>query len=349
MNENELLNLIRKELPLHDDSIIVGSGDDCAVVKMSKKNLVLKTDATIEGIHFTHQDDLIDIGWKALCRPLSDFAAMGAIPQHALITVAACAHWKKENWLQLARGFGKAARAFGVIVVGGEMARSPEKLFLSVTITGSPDSSTVLRSGAKPNDLICVTGKLGGSLKSGRHLTFQPRLKEGQWLAAQREVHAMMDLSDGLGSDLPRLAQASNCSFILEKEKIPHHEGCSIEEAISDGEDYELLFTVAPETWPALQKKWKQQFPKLSLSCIGKMISSTQIFHGDSSRGVAQRDADKADEEFGEGLYSTYRPSQNQSPTQSASGSRKSQQTHREVFGLTSSSSPLPKGFDHFE
>lgn len=274
MREDDLLNLIRKELPLDDASIIVGSGDDCAVVQMEQKNLVLKTDATIEDVHFTAQDNLIDVGWKALCRPISDFAAMGAKPQHALITVAAPPSWTKENWLQLARGFGKAARTFGIIIVGGEMARSPGGPFLSITITGSTGPSILLRSGAQPNDLICVTGKLGGSLKSGRHLTFQPRLKEGQWLAIQKGVSSMMDLSDGLGSDLPRLAQASNCSFILEKEKIPCHANCSVEEAISDGEDYELLFTVTPEAWPTFQKKWDQQFPTVLLTCIGKMLLS---------------------------------------------------------------------------
>lgn len=273
MREDDLLNLIRKELPTGDASVVVGSGDDCAVVSMEQKKLVLKTDATIEGIHFTDQDDLNDVGWKALCRAISDFAAMGAKPHHALITVAAPTFWEKENWLQLAHGFGKAARAFGVTVVGGEMARSPEKTFLSVTITGSTGPSTLLRSMAQPNDLICVTGKLGGSLKSGRHLTFTPRLPEGQWLAVQAGVHAMMDLSDGLGSDLPRLAQASHCSFALEKEKIPCQEDCTVEEAISDGEDYELLFTVTPAAWSDLQQKWNHQFPKLKLTCIGKMIS----------------------------------------------------------------------------
>lgn len=273
MNEDELLNLIRKELPLDHDFVVVGSGDDCAVVKMDNKNLVLKTDATIESIHFTSEDDLSDVGWKALCRPLSDFAAMGAIPQHALITIAAPADWKKENWLDLARGFGKAARSFGIVIVGGEMARSPEKLFISVTITGSVGPSTLLRSGAQPDDLICVTGKLGGSFKSKRHLTFTPRLKEGQWLTTQTGIHAMMDLSDGLGSDLLRLARASNCSFYLEKEKIPCHANCSIDEAITDGEDYELLLTIAQQALPALQKRWDQQFPTLPLTYIGKMIS----------------------------------------------------------------------------
>ncbi len=278
MREDDLLNLIRKELPLDDSSVIVGSGDDCAVVQMEQKNLVLKTDATIEDIHFTPEDDLSDVGWKALCRPISDFAAMGAIPQHALITVAAPTSWKKENWLQLARGFGKAARTFKIVVVGGEMARSPGGLFLSITITGSAGPWTALRSYARTDDLICVTGKLGGSLKSRRHLTFTPRLAEGQWLAKQRFVHAMMDLSDGLGSDLPRLARASDCSFILENEKIPCHPGCSIDEALSDGEDYELLVTVATGQWSRIQKEWHDYFPNLSLTCIGRILPPNNAF-----------------------------------------------------------------------
>jgi thiamine-monophosphate kinase len=235
---------------------------------------VLKTDATLEGIHFTAEADLTKVGWKALCRPISDFAAMGAVPEHALITVAAPVFFQQEKWVQLARGFGKAARAFGIIVVGGEIARSPGGVFISVTITGTTGKWSSLRSDARNEDLICVTGQLGGSFKSGRDLTFLPRLAEGQWLATQRSVHAMMDLSDGLGSDLPRLARASQCSFELEPEKIPCHEGCTKEEAMSDGEDYELLLTIAPDAWPALQEKWNQQFPTLSLTPIGKIHPS---------------------------------------------------------------------------
>jgi len=274
MDEDRLLRLIRNELPIDDPSIVVGSGDDCAVVKMEQQQWVLKTDATIEGIHFTTQDNLCDVGWKALCRPISDFAAMGATPQHALITVATPSCWSEESWLQLARGFGRAARAFGIVVVGGEMARSPQGVFLSVTLSGSTASSIALRSEAQSGDLICVTGTLGGSLATGRHLTFMPRLAEGAWLAMQTEVHAMMDLSDGLGSDLPRLAEASNCSFILEREKIPCHLGCSIDQAIGDGEDYELLLTIASEGWAELKKKWDRQFPILPLTCIGKIAAA---------------------------------------------------------------------------
>ncbi|KAB2644605.1 MAG: thiamine-phosphate kinase [Verrucomicrobia bacterium] len=278
MNEDSLLELLRYELPIHDPSVIVGSGDDCAIVKPPKGNqsLVLKTDATVEGIHFNAGADLTQVGWKALCRCISDFAAMGAIPKHALITVAAPAVFQQEKWLQLAHGFGKAARTFGIVVVGGEITRSPGGLFISVTITGSTGKRSSLRSMARKEDLICVTGRLGGSLQSGHHLNFFPRLAEGQWLAGQRGVHAMMDLSDGLGSDLPRLTKASRCSFTLEKNTIPCHDGVTIEEAMSDGEDYELLVTIAPETWPKIDADWKRNFPTLPLTPIGSITSADQ-------------------------------------------------------------------------
>ncbi|HLB33556.1 MAG TPA: thiamine-phosphate kinase [Chthoniobacterales bacterium] len=274
LNETSLLALITAELPPPDDSIIVGSGDDCAIVHAPShgRSLVLKTDATIEGIHFTSATDLLHVGWKALCRPLSDFAAMGAFPQHALVTVAAPFSWKKNEWLRLSQGIGNAARAFQVIVVGGEIAKSPNHLFLSITVTGTAGSRSLLRSQAKPEDLICVTGLLGGSLESERHLHFTPRLAEGQWLATQSSVHAMMDLSDGLGSDLPRFAKASHCSFKIDPAKLPCNPNCTPEQAISDGEDYELLLAVNPQEWPQLKHDWEQHFPKLSLTPIGSML-----------------------------------------------------------------------------
>jgi len=275
MTEDSLLEIIRQELPINHPSLIVGSGDDCAIVKPPSKghSLVLKTDATLEGIHFTQETDLSAIGWKALCRPISDFAAMGAIPQHALVTVAAPPAWSKNEWRDLSCGMGKAARTFKITIVGGEITRSPTTLFISVTLSGITGPRTLLRSAAQPHDLICVTGKLGGSFQSGRHLTFLPRLLEGQWLAAQSGVHAMMDLSDGLGSDLPRLARASQCNFLIEKNNIPCHENSSTQEAITHGEDYELLVTIDPKAWLKLHADWKNNFPVLELTPIGTITS----------------------------------------------------------------------------
>ncbi len=275
MTEESLLEIIRQELPISHPSLIVGSGDDCAVVRPPPEghSLVLKTDATLEGIHFTQETDLSAVGWKALCRPISDFAAMGAIPQHALVTVAAPLARSENEWRDLSRGIGKAARTFKITIIGGEITRSPTTLFISVTLSGITGPRTLLRSAAQPNDLICVTGKLGGSFQSGRHLTFLPRLLEGQWLAAQSGVHAMMDLSDGLGSDLPRLARASQCNFLIEENNIPCHQDSSTQEAITHGEDYELLVTIDPKAWLKLHADWKNHFPALELTPIGTMTS----------------------------------------------------------------------------
>ena len=275
-SEGELLELISSLLPKPASEVVEGIGDDCAVVHPSSRNgrlELLKIDALVEGIHFAPGTRLELVGWKALCRPLSDIAAMGGLPRHAMITVAAPSLWKESDWRALYRGIGKAARAFGVSVVGGETVRSPGPCFLSVTLTGDVDPKGLkLRSGAKPGDLICVTGKLGGSLKSGRHLRFHPRLAEGAWLGKERGVSAMMDLSDGLGSDLPKLAHESGISFSIAADSVPCHAGCTAREALSDGEDYELLLTITPEAWPGIMKRWGARFPSIPLTCIGSMM-----------------------------------------------------------------------------
>lgn len=274
-SEGELLELISPLLPEPSSDVMTGIGDDCAVIRPSSTKGVLellKTDALVEGIHFAHGTRLDQVGWKALCRPLSDIAAMGGTPRHAVITVAVPSSWKGIHWKALYRGIGKAARTFGVSVVGGETVRSPGSAFLSVTLTGEVEKKGLkLRSGANPDDLICVTGKLGGSLKSGRHLSFHPRIIEGAWLSKKCGVTAMMDLSDGLGSDLPKLAHESKCSYSIAPDSVPRHAGCTVREALSDGEDYELLLTISPRAWPGIMKLWKLRFPKTPLTCIGSM------------------------------------------------------------------------------
>jgi len=275
--EAELLGWIGSLLPKPTADVLKGIGDDCAVIRTPGKSATLglfKTDALAEGIHYSKGTPLALVGWKALCRPISDFAAMGGTPRHALVTVAAPAIWKKADWSALYRGIGKAARAFHVSIIGGETIRSEGGAFISVAMSGGmPEKRLKLRSGAKPGDLICVTGSLGGSFRSGRHLRFLPRLKEGSWLGDQQAVTAMMDLSDGLGSDLPKLAAESSCSFRIAEDSLPRNRGCTSANALSDGEDYELLLTVSPKKWPKLMAGWKKRFPSLPLTCIGAMSS----------------------------------------------------------------------------
>ena len=287
-SENELLELISGILPKPSSDVMTGIGDDCAVIKNSAcadTFTLLKTDALVEGIHYSPGTPLHLVGWKALCRPISDIAAMGGHPDNAMITVAAPPTWRDTEWRMLYRGIGKAAQRFHVSIVGGETVRSPGALFISVALTGIvPQGSLRLRSGGAPGDFICVTGKLGGSLKSGRHLRFHPRAEEGAWLGSQRGVRAMMDLSDGLGSDLPKLAAACGTTFRIDPKLLPRHSGCTMNEAISDGEDYELLCCVRPADWQNIHSRWKKKFPSLTLIRIGELtpggMPSTNIPSG---------------------------------------------------------------------
>ncbi len=251
----------------------VAAGDDCAVVGGLRDRWwrLLKTDVVIENIHFLPDADPVRVGWKALCRAISDIAGMGGEPEHALITLAAPGtkplRWAKD----LYRGIRRAAQKYGVSVVGGETARSPGAVFVNVAITGRVlRRNCSLRSGGKPGDTLYVTGRLGGSF-SGKHLDFQPRLAEGQWLAASAHPTAMMDLSDGLATDLPRLAEASGCSFALNTQAVPRMPGCSIEQALGDGEDFELLLALPASRAVRVEKEWKLKFPRLPLTCIGAL------------------------------------------------------------------------------
>jgi thiamine-monophosphate kinase len=209
---------------------------------------------------------------------------MGGRPEHALITVA-LASKTPMAWLEeLYRGLRRAADRFGVSIVGGETSRSPGPAFINVALSGRVErKQCVRRSGGLPGDALYVTGRLGGSL-SGKHLDFTPRLAESTWLVTDHLPHAMMDISDGLAADLPRLASASGCGFELDEISIPRTPGCTTAQALSDGEDFELLFTVAPNSAASLERAWKRKFPRLPLTRIGSLIAKTQRSASPSKR-----------------------------------------------------------------
>ena len=285
LGEDRVVAELTRALALGAD-VRVGAGDDCAVIGRPRdaRWQLLKTDAVIEGVHFLPDADPRRIGWKALCRAISDIAAMGGTPQHALITIAAPPSTDFARVRGIYAGLRRAARRFGVSIVGGETARSPGPLFLNVAITGTVERTRcILRSGGRAGDALYVTGRLGGSL-AGRHLDFTPRLAEARWLTANFKLHAMMDLSDGLAADLPRLAAASRCGFTLTgsggfpaAECIPKTKGCTLTQALTDGEDYELLFGLPPHAATALEAAWKQHFPRLPLTAIGALNSKFKI------------------------------------------------------------------------
>ncbi len=278
LGEDALISRLVALMP-RDADPLAGPGDDCAVVDIGKGRplQLLKTDAMVERVHFLTDAPPRKIGWKAIARVTSDFAAMGGTPDRFLITLALPADWPVGFVESIYRGMADCLEAFGGTLAGGETTRVPESsaAMISIAATGLVDRKhLVLRSGGNPGDLILVTGKLGGSI-TGKHLTFTPRQAESQWLVRHAKPSAMMDLSDGLAKDLPRLAKASGCGFTLESNRIPKTRGCTLEQALGDGEDFELLLTLSPKQWPQLSAKWKAAFPKLPLTVIGQLTEST--------------------------------------------------------------------------
>jgi len=273
IGEDAVVEEITRTLRL-DERVEIGPGDDCAVVHFGPNLQLLKTDCVIEGIHFLPDTPARAVGWKALCRNISDIAAMGGDPLDALITVAVTSD-RELVWLtDLYAGLNQAAAKYGVNLVGGETSRSPGPAFISVALTGKVDKERlVTRAGGKLGDRLYVTGRLGGSFPV-KHLSFEPRLAESRWLTENFRLHAMMDLSDGLGSDLPRLAKASGTGFEIDFAALPKNENCSDEQALTDGEDYELLFAVSEDHGQKLEKEWRAVFPELPLSCIGRLTEA---------------------------------------------------------------------------
>ena len=278
LGEDQLLDQLLPRLSLKK-AVVVGPGDDCAVVETSdrRKLLVLKTDCIVEAVHFSRGTDALHVGWKAMMRPLSDFAATSAVPQFALITFMAPKQtelwWVKE----LYRGLRRAAKQFEVSIVGGETSGTPGPVAISMSVVGFVERSRAIsRRGGKAGDDLFVTGRLGGALRQ-KHLKFIPRIVESRWLTKNFSIHAMMDLSDGLGSDLPRLARASKLGFAIDTKNLPLTRGANINDAISEGEDYELLFAISPRDRSRLQRGWAKKFPNLSLSRIGSLNRKSAV------------------------------------------------------------------------
>ena len=298
MNEFELIARLTKTLP-GNDSVVVGAGDDCAVLDCGApdRQLLFKTDAMVEGIHFTKETPPEKVGRKALARCLSDIAAMAGTASAALVTLGLPENYDVKVVEQLYAGMSALAKEHGVAIVGGETTTSPERMFISIALIGHVlKGKAVLRSGAKAGDAIFVTGELGGSL-AARHLDFEPRLAEARWLATHFKIHAMLDLSDGLAGDLRHILNASHVGAELLSRAVPIARAAKLAAketssakpallaALTDGEDFELLFTVASQSAVKLLDAWKEKFPKLKLSCIGKITSAPGLRLRDT-RGV---------------------------------------------------------------
>ena len=278
IGEFELIGRISAATPTPEG--ITGIGDDCAVIPQKQGlDTLVTTDLLIEGRHFLLQDvSPHDLGWKSAAVNISDIAAMGGRPTSAFLSIAlpeGLTEGPGENWIDaFISGFNELCGRFGVSLLGGGTSASDDKLFINVTLLGEcPHGRALKRNTARPGDIIYVSGPLGDSgaglrlILEGaprvdylirKHYLPVPRVELGLQLAATPGVHAMMDISDGIGSDLRHILDASGTGATVEINRIPlspelkdtctAHGWDPIELATCGGEDYELLFTAAPGT-----------------------------------------------------------------------------------------------------
>ncbi|MBO7147369.1 MAG: thiamine-phosphate kinase [Lentisphaeria bacterium] len=254
--------------------VLTGPGDDCAVLDLGLPVLLLAAvDQVISGVHYLPDCPPALSGGKLLRRNVSDIAAMGGVPTHALLSLAV--NPLEESWLlQFHKAIAEECEKYGMSVIGGDIA----KLFtqgevLSLSILGTVERDKLcLRSNACEGDWLYATGCFGNSFYSGHHLTFHPRLAEGRFLAG-RFTNAMQDVSDGLLKDACRFAASSGLALHLDPDKIPLRRGVSVAHGLTDGEDYELLFAVSPEKADELERSWN--FPETGLSRIGQFQKGT--------------------------------------------------------------------------
>lgn len=264
-----------------------GIGDDCAVLPIGDEALVFTSDMLNEGIHFlADKSTAYQIGYKSLMVNISDVAAMGAKPVATLLSLALPQERFGDWSAEFMKGYHAASKKYGVKLVGGDTTKSESGVCVNVTAIGrAPMANIKRRSAAKVSDTIMVTGKLGASIvglhdvldgklttkNAKTHLMPEARVAEGMWLGEQTEVRAMMDISDGIASDLEHILNNSKKSAIVVERDVPIAKGATLNEAFRGGEDYELLFTVDRHKADELARRFEEKFGK-PLYNIGRVV-----------------------------------------------------------------------------
>jgi thiamine-monophosphate kinase len=296
IGEFGLIDLIRKRIFSKDQRVIVNIGDDAAVIRSSPDRLLIfTTDTLVERIHFDlSYFTFEEVGWKAMVANLSDIAAMGGLPKYALVTVGLPKSMRIEDVLSIYKGMSKIAQKYNCKIIGGDTTLVPKDLFISIALLGEVESEFLTtRDGAKKGDLICVTGELGEAQagleylkRYGRqklsfvqkHLKPYPRINEARTLVKDLKINSMIDISDGLSSELFHLAEESRLGAVIYEEQIPISAKCvklasllnrsPLLWALSSGEEYELLFTIDKKE----QTKIGRIKRKVNISVIGEMV-----------------------------------------------------------------------------
>ncbi len=321
IGEFGLIRKLASKLPGHAPEVLLGIGDDAAVVDIDGGRYLLATcDIQIENIHFTrHGFTPEQIGWKAAAVNLSDIAAMGGIPRYALVSLAVPPKMTPDYLVQVYAGLGDCLSRFGACVIGGNTSKSTEGLIVDVTLLGETDAAHLLtRKGAAVGDVLCVTGALGAS-RAGlmlissdgisvgdsvraaaldRHRMPQPRIGEAR-IAATHGVSACMDVSDGLLGDAQRLAEASGVKVVIDISRVPVDDtvrsladalgGDPEDIALHGGEDFELLLTISADRVDSLKAELERK-TGTPLTAIGRIEKGEGAALSQKSRSGANND-----------------------------------------------------------
>ena len=293
MGEFDHIHWLRNQTP-SDRRVLMGPGDDCALLAASEQPWLVTTDMLLEGSHFKLAEaGPVRVGHKAMAVNLSDIAAMAGRPVAAVVSVGLPRHGASAIAEGLYQGLRTLADAFDTAIIGGDTNTWDGGLVISVTLLGQPTPpGAVRRAGARPGDWLLVTGPLGGSLLD-KHLDFTPRVREAILLQQAADLHAMIDISDGLAADANHICEESKCGAVLYAEAIPIQDAVNriqdgrtpLEHALSDGEDFELAFAVSPEDGRRLIAT--QPIAGINLTQVGEFLAEKKYLLDE--KGVRRR------------------------------------------------------------
>ena len=275
LGELGFIDLVAK-LAHNGRACVKGIGDDTAVLPFTRnKQLLFTTDMLKEGVHFTKKTKMKAIGYKALACSISDIAAMGGYPTYALVSLGVPRDLDILSVKMIYEGMNTLAKRFKIGIIGGDTILS-HKIIINIALLGEVEKQhLVLRSEARKGDKIFVTGPLGRSFKTGKHLSFTPRIYESRYLVKSFQPTSMIDISDGLVADLGHILKASSVGALICEQRIPKNPKANLTEVLYGGEDFELIFTLSPNQANRMQRKKNKKF---KFYCIGDIVNQKEKF-----------------------------------------------------------------------